>query len=359
MRLSKPVRGRRPSGKRLCGKPLRPSSGIPYRKNKPVRSLKSNNPAPIKMLVTALFFISTGTCPTTTLRGNPRKKSDTCPSTSRPPQPKQPSDDPSPCGPQQTIVQPELQNVSPSGPSDSQPPDDAKTILINVFDSAIQRAEASGKDPKNIAMVRKISEFYATTTQSLPTPEKLLNILRSNSRNRKFEIEKNLSFIVDAWIEHEVKPSSMNPFDKFNLMAGKNLIATKLADKLIDAYDAFIDTKKYPSTQADYIQQPLPSPTSIEYSKLNTPLNSSPKKTGLSPEQQNPRASAPSPIKPPPLEIASSTILPTGIFETLGKINNDTQNGLKRITTLIDSFAPIQISTAPSCRIIQIPGRQL
>ena len=216
------------------------------KKHRSVRSLKSNNPAPIKMLVTALFFISTGTCPTTTLRGNPRKKSDTCPSTSRPPQPQQPSDDPSPCGPQHTIVQPELQNASPSGPSDSQLPDDAKTILINVFDSAIQRAEASGNNKKKIDMVRKIGKFYATTTQSLPTPEKLLQILRSNSRNRKFEIEKNLSFIVDAWIEHEVKPSSMNPFDKFNLMAGKNLIATKLADKLIDAYDAFIDTKKIP-----------------------------------------------------------------------------------------------------------------
>ena len=76
----------------------------------------------------------------------------------------------------------------------------------------------------------------------------------------------------------------------------ENLIATKLADKLIDAMMHLL-IQKIPQHSSRLHPTALLA-KSIEYSKLKTPLNSSPKKTGLS-EQQKPGASAPSPINHP------------------------------------------------------------
>jgi len=223
-------------------------------------------------------------------------------------------------------------NAPPCGPSHSQTPDDAKTILENVFDLAIQHAEASGKDPKIIDMVRKIGKFYSANVKSnqpLLSPKELLNILRSNSPDRNIKIKKSLSLIVNAWIKREVQPSSIDFHYKLIIMTKKDVIVEKLADKLIAAYDA---AKSQIDNQTAYIQQPLPTPTStIGPPTLKTNLDVQPKKTDLPPKQKNPRASAPPPIQPPPSEIESSTILLTDIFNAWKKVTNDTQDSLHNI----------------------------
>ena len=58
-----------------------------------------------------------------------------------------------------------------------------------MFDSAIQRAEAL-EITKKIDMVRKIGKFYATTTQSLLTPEKLLQYYDQIPATENSELKK-------------------------------------------------------------------------------------------------------------------------------------------------------------------------